>query len=87
MPMRSRSNSRKPNRRRRVAPCHFCHNPKDVIGYQNVNLISRFLTSRGKIIGRQYSGTCAAHQRILGQAVKRARTLSLLPYTEVHSLD
>lgn len=72
--------------RKRRLPCFFCENPKQEISYESVSLITRFLTSRGKIIGRIYSGNCARHQKSLSKAIKRARQLSLLPYTEVHAL-
>ena len=67
-------------------PCFFCKSKVELISYLDVELIGRFLTSRGKIIGRIYSGTCAQHQKALGRAIKRARVAALLPYTQVHAL-
>jgi small subunit ribosomal protein S18 len=48
-------------------------------------MLRYFITERGKIIPRRISGTCAKHQRALTHAIKRARTIALLPY--VGSLD
>ena len=66
-------------RRRRV--CRFCAEKIDYIDYKDVKLLSSFIPERGKIIPRRISGTCAMHQRMLAQAVKRARNAAFLPYT------
>ena len=50
------------------------------VDYKNVDLLRTFLTERGKIIPRRISGSCARHQRDLTHAIKRARTVALLPY-------
>jgi small subunit ribosomal protein S18 len=50
------------------------------IDYKNPAILRGFLTERGKIMPRRITGTCAKHQRALAVAIKRARTLALLPY-------
>jgi small subunit ribosomal protein S18 len=45
-----------------------------------VRRLRSFVTERGKIIPRRISGSCARHQRELTHAIKRSRTVSLLPY-------
>ena len=65
-------------RRRRV--CKFCAEKIDYIGYRDVKLLAPFIPERGKIQPRRISGTCAAHQRKLQTAIKRARQLALIPY-------
>jgi len=50
------------------------------IDYKNPAILRGFLTERGKIMPRRITGTCARHQRELAVAIKRARTLALLPY-------
>jgi small subunit ribosomal protein S18 len=55
------------------------------IDYKDPKTLRYFITERGKIIPRRISGTCAKHQRALTQAIKRARTIALLPY--VGSID
>jgi len=50
------------------------------IDYKDVKLLSRFITEQGKIIPRRISGTCAKNQRMLEDAIKRARFMALLPY-------
>lgn len=60
--------------------CPFCKKTL-VLDYKDINSLKDFLTERGKIIGKERSGVCAKHQRKLGQAIRRARFLALLPYT------
>lgn len=94
MAFTSRSASRDNNRsdqgrkrkiyhRRKV--CRFCADTSLVINYKTPRALRYFITERGKIIPRRISGTCAKHQRSLTRAIKRARTIALLPY--VGSLD
>ncbi len=56
-----------------------------VIDYKDDRLLSRFITERGKILPRRLSGVSARHQRQLAVAIKRARYLSLMPYTDKHA--
>ena len=70
---------------RRRRSCHFCGNGIKVIDYKNVDLLWNYLDDREKIIGHRQSGTCQKHQRRLSVAIKRARTIALLPYTPEHT--
>jgi small subunit ribosomal protein S18 len=65
-------------RRRRV--CKFCVEKIDYINYKDVRLLAPFIPERGKIQPRRISGVCAAHQRALQTAIKRARQIALVPY-------
>lgn len=56
---------------------------KHDIKYYDVAFLKKFMSVRGKIIPRSKSGVCAMHQRILKQAIKRARFLALLPYVDI----
>ena len=60
--------------------CAFCQDKMDAIDYKDVNRLKKFITVGGKIIPRRMSGTCAAHQRLLATAIKRARIAALLPF-------
>jgi small subunit ribosomal protein S18 len=64
--------------RRKV--CRFCADSNLVIDYKQPKSLRYVITERGKIIPRRISGTCAKHQRALTVAIKRARTIALLPY-------
>ena len=62
--------------RRRKKVCIFCADKNAVIDYKDVNKLKR-----GKILPRRITGNCAKHQRALTVAIKRARHVSLMPYT------
>ena len=68
----------RPRKRRKV--CSFCVDKVTQIDYKDTAKLRRFLSERGKILPRRSTGTCAAHQRQLTTAIKRARHLALLPY-------
>ena len=74
-PMRRRGG----RRRRKV--CAFCTEADAVIDYKDVNKLKRYVSERGKILPRRITGNCAKHQRALTVAIKRARHVSLMPYT------
>jgi small subunit ribosomal protein S18 len=73
-----------PNRRKRVfrrrKVCRFCADTSIAIDYKDPRTLRFFTTERGKIIPRRVSGNCAKHQRKLTTAIKRARTIALMPY-------
>lgn len=64
--------------RRKV--CKFCADSTMEINYKDIRTLKYFTSERGKIIPRRITGTCAKHQRSLTRAIKRARTIALLPY-------
>ena len=68
--------------RRRRKVCAFCADKTVQIDYKEVNRLRRYLSERAKIEPRRKTGTCAGHQRMLTTALKRARHLALLPFTE-----
>lgn len=68
------------NRKSRKKVCAFCAEKSEFIDYKDVNKLRRFISERAKILPRRVTGTCAAHQRELTVAIKRARQLALLPY-------
>jgi len=74
--------SSRPRRRffHRRKVCRFCADSSLKIDYKNADSLRFFLTERGKITPRRINGCCAKHQRELTVAIKRARTLALLPY-------
>ena len=78
-PMRSRrppGKFRKP--RRKV--CSFCVEKATAVDYKAVNKLRKFMTERGKMVPRRTSGTCARHQRLLSEAIKRARQIALVAF-------
>ncbi|MBM7585094.1 small subunit ribosomal protein S18 [Bacillus pakistanensis] len=66
--------------RRRRKVCFFTSNGITHIDYKDVDLLKKFISERGKILPRRVTGTSAKYQRRLTRAIKRARTMALLPY-------
>jgi small subunit ribosomal protein S18 len=63
--------------------CRFCADKLKVIDYKDVKSLEGFIRERGRIVSRRFSGNCAKHQRRLAEAVKKARSIALLPYVKV----
>ncbi len=72
----------KRGRRPRRKVCYFSANKITHIDYKDLGLLRKFVSERGKILPRRITGTSAKYQRMLSQAVKRARFLALLPYAD-----
>ena len=64
--------------------CRFTAEKIQEVDYKQVDLLKDFITENGKIIPARITGTKAPYQRQLAVAVKRARFLALLPYTDQH---
>src|ERR1700758_4042565 len=65
---------------RKKKVCRFCVEKVDFIDYKKVEMLQPFVQERGKILPRRMTGTCSKHQRWLGEAIKRARNIALLPF-------
>ena len=65
--------------------CRFCADRNLKVDYKEASQLKLFVTERSKIIPRRISGNCAKHQREVAAAIKRARILSLLPFTVTHA--
>lgn len=74
---------RRPMFRRKV--CRFCADKSLKIDYKDLRTISQFITERGKMTPSRITGNCARHQRLLTTAIKRARTVALLPFTTANT--
>jgi small subunit ribosomal protein S18 len=64
--------------------CRFSAEKIEEIDYKDVDLLKDFITENGKIMPARITGTKAGYQRQLSTAIKRARYLALLPYTDLH---
>ena len=58
--------------------CHFCQKNIRVIDFKDRTLLGNFVSSLGKIRPRKKTGVCSKHQRLVANAIKRARQLNLL---------
>ena len=68
----------RPRKRKKV--CNFCVEKATSIDFKDSAKLRRYTSERGKILPRRTTGTCAAHQRQLTIAIKRASQIALLPY-------
>jgi small subunit ribosomal protein S18 len=78
--LRKRNTYRKKRIYHRRKVCRFCADSSLEINYKQTKTLRYFTTERGKIIPKRISGTCSKHQRELTRAIKRARSIALLPY-------
>ncbi|MGQ0750684.1 MAG: 30S ribosomal protein S18 [Betaproteobacteria bacterium] len=69
---------------RRRKFCRFTAEGIKEVDYKDINILKDFINENGKIIPARITGTKARYQRQLSVAVKRARFLALLPYTDLH---
>jgi small subunit ribosomal protein S18 len=79
---RRRSPKDAPRKGAKKKVCVFCSDHIEWVDYKDVNLIRRFMSDRGKIRARRVSGNCTQHQAAVSVAIKTARELALLPYTQ-----
>ena len=69
---------------RRRKFCRFTAEGVTEIDYKDIALLKNYITENGKIVPSRITGTSAKYQRQLSTAIKRARFLALLPYTDSH---
>jgi len=69
---------------RRRKFCRFTADGIDVIDYKDLSMLKQYVGESGKIVPSRITGTKARYQRQLATAIKRARFLALLPYTDNH---
>jgi small subunit ribosomal protein S18 len=68
---------------RRRKFCRFTAEGASEIDYKDIATLKNYITESGKIVPSRITGTQAKYQRQLGRAIKRARFLALLPYTDL----
>lgn len=69
---------------RRRKYCRFTAEGVDEIDYKDLNTLKNYVSETGKIVPSRITGTKAKYQRQLATAIKRARFIALLPYTDQH---
>jgi small subunit ribosomal protein S18 len=79
---KKRTPVRDTNRRGKPKICVFCRDHVTWVDYKDVNVLRRFISDRAKIKARRTTGTCTQHQREVAVAIKTARELALIPYTQ-----
>lgn len=77
----ARGGMRRGGPRRRPKFCYYCVEKQEKVDYKDAEKLRKYVSERGKIIPRRVTGNCAKHQRLLTEAIKRARYMALLPYS------
>ena len=65
--------------------CRFSAEKIEYIDYKDIEILKDFITETGKIMPARITGTKTGYQRQLSTAIKRARFLALMPYTDLHN--
>lgn len=63
--------------------CRLCVDKVKSMDYKDARRLEAFIKERGKMVSTRISGNCAKHQRMVAEAIKKARFMSLLPYSRV----
>ncbi len=77
--------ARKKTRKVKSQECYFTKTGTEP-NYKDVLILRRFISDRGKILPQSATGVTAKNQRLLAEAIKRARYMALLPYTDRHMI-
>jgi len=80
--MEKRTNKRRNKKMMKKRPCKLCAKGIYYVDYKDVELLQRYLTPSCKIVPRRVSGLCQKHQRMVANAIKRARIVALLPFVK-----
>ncbi len=64
-------------------PCSLCRDKVESVDYRDVGLLGRFISEKGRIISSRISGNCAKHQRMVSNAIKKARLAAFLPFVKI----
>lgn len=78
---RSKRRSKPTSVVREQTQCRFCREKVKYVDFKDMDVLQKLLTNRGKIFSRKRSGNCAKCQRKVKLAIKRARYMALLPFS------
>jgi small subunit ribosomal protein S18 len=68
-------------RQRKARNCPLCES-ESIVDYKDVALLKRFVSERGKILGRARTGVCAKHQRQITRSIKISRIVAFMPFSQ-----
>ena len=69
---------------KRKRRCMFCVRQTMYIDYKDLKWLTKYLSSFNRILPKRYTGNCIQHQDLVSGAIKKARQMALLPYTDHH---
>jgi small subunit ribosomal protein S18 len=78
MPKKRRRKSKRKLRMTRPKVCRFCEDAILYIDFKDVDTLNRYTTEQGKVLPRRITGTCFNHQKMLSDAIKRARDIAMM---------
>lgn len=81
--MAKKKEEKKPRKVFKKKPCRLCKSKVESIDYRDAEYVSHFITDRGKINSSRLSGNCAKHQRMVANAVKKARLAAIIPFVRI----
>ena len=67
----------------RKKPCRLCKDKMESVDYKNIEFLYNFISDRGRILSSRISGNCAKHQRMVANAIKKARLAAFLPFVNL----
>ena len=67
-------------RRKKKKICQMCAGKS--VDYKDVNIVTKYINEKGKIMPRRMTGACAKHQRHIAMQIKRARFMALIPFVK-----
>jgi small subunit ribosomal protein S18 len=85
MPKKVKAKAKKIHPKKISTVCYFTQT-NSTPDYKDVLVLKRFTTDRGKLLSKNYTALTAKNQRLLTQAIKKARYMALLPFTDRHAL-
>jgi len=74
-------------RRVKKKPCAMCRDSVEWVDYKDVATLRRYTSDRGKIRARRVTGNCDRHQHAIALAIRTAREMALLPYTQRTTME
>lgn len=81
--MAKKKEIKKPRRVFKKKPCRLCKEKTEKVDFKDIDLLSKYISDRGKIVPPRLSGNCTKHQRMIANAVKKARIAALLPFVKI----
>lgn len=78
--MKNITNSKKNNKNFKPKPCYFHVEKIKYIDYKDVDTMKKYINNHGKILSSKITGNCARHQRLISNAIKRARIMAFIPF-------
>jgi len=81
--MKKKKIEKKPRKIFKKRPCRLCRSKMTSVDYKDVEFLNKFVSDRGRIITSRITGNCAKHQRMVANAVKRARLAAFLPFVKI----